>query len=432
MSLDSNKDNPTADRAVSRRHMLSMLSTSVMGTVFAGWDPVPAPGEEQGNQTDSDLGIGPTGGQWPAPYNDDNSEYRDPVPAPNEETGASRETNEPIEEPSETTLKSEPSEPDSSTTESHASNEPVTETVIDLREKGLQPGDRIGRYLNRYLEKNTTVVFPAAEYKWRGGGFPDEFKNTILRAEGGQAVFRIPNGMDGTVNVRVTGGGEQSSWIQNITFRGKKGKGSFFRPWVTDRNTSIVFDSVKMPDGGINGPHSNAYFVPRRHAGTIEFRNCRVEGFPDNGIYASAPGRKGRSHNNGNVKVIGGFYRNNNVANVRVGGNGSVVRGITSIQDEHAISTSKHSYKRFQRGIWAKDIAKNTVIEDCELVQSIDSGYAIRLGGGHGGEKSSGMVRDCHIENNTRHPPIVVKAGNWHSSGNRFSGSGDQEPKGLK
>jgi hypothetical protein len=430
MSQDNDPANPTADKPVTRRRVLSTLGPVLGAGIYAEWDPAPAPGEEKENQTDSDHDVGPTGGQWPAAYDDDNSGYDDLAPAPNEETETTGEAYESVEEP-ETTDEPEPSETETTPSENRSSSEPVTGTVIDLRDEGLQPGDRIDRYLDRHMGKNTTVVFPAAEYEWRGGGFPDAFDHTILRAEGGQATFHIPKGLNSTANVRVIGGGEQSSWIQNITFRGKKGKGSFFRPWSTDRDSSVVFDSVKMPDGGTRGPASNAYFVPRRHTGTIEFRDCRVEGFTDNGIYASAPGRKGRPHNNGNVKVIGGFYRNNNIANVRVGGRGSVIRGVTSIHDRKAISTSKHRYKVNQRGFWAKDMARSTVIEDCKLVQSIDSGYAIRLGGGHGGEKSSGVVQNCRIENNIDQPPIMVKAGDWRGSRNRFSGSGEQRPKGL-
>jgi hypothetical protein len=62
-------------------------------------------------------------------------------------------------------------------------------------------------------------------------------------------------------------------------------------------------------------------WVGGQHRGQITIQNCRLEEFGNNGIYGSrCPGT---------VKVVGGFYRNNNVCGVRLGGGGNVIRGVT-------------------------------------------------------------------------------------------------------
>jgi len=55
--------------------------------------------------------------------------------------------------------------------------------------------------------------------------------------------------------------------------------------------------------------------------GTVRFENCRFEEFGNNGLYC------GRTP--GNVQVIGGTYRNNNIANVRIAGDGSYIENAT-------------------------------------------------------------------------------------------------------
>ncbi|KTG26912.1 hypothetical protein AUR66_15525 [Haloferax profundi] len=55
--------------------------------------------------------------------------------------------------------------------------------------------------------------------------------------------------------------------------------------------------------------------------GTIRIEDCHLEEFGNNGIYAS--------RTSGNVEVVGGLFRNNNVASIRISGNGSYVSGAT-------------------------------------------------------------------------------------------------------
>ncbi|RDZ44513.1 hypothetical protein C5B91_18415 [Haloferax sp. Atlit-10N] len=55
--------------------------------------------------------------------------------------------------------------------------------------------------------------------------------------------------------------------------------------------------------------------------GSIRIQDCHLEEFGNNGIYAS--------RTPGDVEVVGGQYRNNNVASIRISGSGSFVDGAT-------------------------------------------------------------------------------------------------------
>lgn len=85
--------------------------------------------------------------------------------------------------------------------------------------------------------------------------------------------------------------------------------------------------------------------------GRMTFRDCHVEGFPNNGLYVS-PSR-------GPVRVLGGTFANNGIANVRVGAN-SVVRGVTVRGD-----TTDSRFANM-RGIWARK-GRNIRIENCDI-----------------------------------------------------------------
>ncbi|WP_411968989.1 hypothetical protein [Haloferax sp. YSSS75] len=55
--------------------------------------------------------------------------------------------------------------------------------------------------------------------------------------------------------------------------------------------------------------------------GNIRIEDCHLEEFGNNGVYGS--------RTSGNVEVVGGVFRNNNVASIRISGNGSFVAGAT-------------------------------------------------------------------------------------------------------
>lgn len=103
------------------------------------------------------------------------------------------------------------------------------------------------------------------------------------------------------------------------------------------RDDSVVdglFPVVRDPDGvgvvknlvskkgsawGHYGDGRAGIYVGSMNRGTVKVVDCQLEEFGGPGIYATATP--------GNVQVIGGTYRNNNVASIRIGGEGSFVDG---------------------------------------------------------------------------------------------------------
>ncbi|MFB6164755.1 MAG: right-handed parallel beta-helix repeat-containing protein [Haloarculaceae archaeon] len=134
---------------------------------------------------------------------------------------------------------------------------------------------------------------------------------------------------------------------------------------VTDRDGRGVVERLRLPDGGatVGGLYPPGCFVGPITRGRLTFRDCRIEGFPNNGLYAS--GAKGPTD------VIGGTYRNNDIANVRVSGD-SLVRGV------HVRNDASPADYRNMRGIMLRN-GRSARVENAtiELADVTDSDGAI-------------------------------------------------------
>ena len=143
---------------------------------------------------------------------------------------------------------------------------------------------------------------------------------------------------------------------------------TYFGPllfWVTDPDAHGLVENVRLPDGGGEIPGGPVgMYVDRAHKGTITIRNCRVEGFPDNGLYASnvsAPGV---------VQVEGGYFANSNTAQVRLGSPGSYVK------NAHVAVTETFGSEGYSpidmRGIRVAD-GGGVEIKNCHVHMSADA-----------------------------------------------------------
>jgi hypothetical protein len=90
-------------------------------------------------------------------------------------------------------------------------------------------------------------------------------------------------------------------------------------------------------------------------------------GFPNNGLYGSGPGQDGGGE--GAVKVEGGLYKNNNIANVRLGTPGSYAQNVTVVVDQQPPANDAGAVN--VRGIRLRDHS-DILVEDCDI--SIDYG----------------------------------------------------------
>jgi len=149
---------------------------------------------------------------------------------------------------------------------------------------------------------------------------------------------------------------------------------------VFDEEKTLTFKDVLMPEGGAFGEPVNdaagGWYIHSDTAGTIRFIDCEASGFPDNGIYASAPGES--EGEGGTIHVEGGRFRDNNVASVRIGGNGSSVRDatfvfenpdsdFTGVRGVYARNGSGHVVEnnRFETASGVSDVSHITVTSEC-------------------------------------------------------------------
>lgn len=249
--------------------------------------------------------------------------------------------------------------------DSEPSNLSRFENVVDIVEAGADSSgqDPINDVLQSVVEDNTAVVFPNGRYKIdqyeledaTNVGFVAETNAnpTLVPAKPAAEIedymfIRIErvrdfllegfdfdyreDGYGGSIHIIADG----DFTVRNVRVRGKMpdetlpNNPAAFRFEVRDKESSALIENLVARDGGHDGGNAVGMYVGRDHAGSMTFRDCVIENFPNNGLYASSPGRVSDG-SDGIVHVEGGLYKNNNIANVRIGSTGSTVRDVTII-----------------------------------------------------------------------------------------------------
>lgn len=174
--------------------------------------------------------------------------------------------------------------------------------------------------------------------------------------------------------------------IRDVSIEGRfdGGRGAV-RVDVTDPNGSGVVSGLSLRDGAVTDSTATGCYVGDEHRGSIAFNDCRIEGFPDNGLYATPE--------HGQVVVEGGYYANNGVANVRVR-NGSVVRGVRVRCDVGDRKLENMRGIRLSNDAPTADTGP-TVVEDVvvEMVDVTGSDGAITLAS----EVAAAEIRDATV-----------------------------------
>ena len=169
--------------------------------------------------------------------------------------------------------------------------------------------------------------------------------------------FTLDNTASGcapTVVMRASDGLE----VRDVTKRGyHDGDNTAFGFAVTDATGTGVVERLRIPDGSIPVKPVGVYV---QGEGTITFRDCHVEGFGNNGLYASMA--------DGPVHVEGGRYVDNDRANVRLGSPNS------SVRRADIVARAADPMPRNARGVRFSDGPGPVLIEDCH----------IRMAGGRG------------------------------------------------
>jgi hypothetical protein len=233
-------------------------------------------------------------------------------------------------------------------------------TVVDAVENGADPDgeEPITDFLTTHAGDDTLLSFPAGEYRLEPTDLSG-YRHLGIAAAGSERPAFVASGdrclgsgesyllFDGVEDllidrihldltddsvggiVRVNAAGDAT--VSNVTAAGGcDGQIALFRFDVLDADATAL---VRNLDIGArdDDEYLTGVYVGKSHAGELRFRDCTVQAFTDNGLYASAPGLSDGA--GGVVHVEGGTYRNNNIANVRLGSVGSTAVNVESISD---------------------------------------------------------------------------------------------------
>ena len=304
------------------------------------------------------------------------------------------------------------------------------ETVVNAVAAGADPNgeELVNPILDEYAGDDTLLVFPDGTFLLEPITLSDYDRLGIVSDRGADPTFVAADGncidggssyvhlenvadllLDGIAFdftgdetggiVRITATGDAT--VRDVSARGEcAAQIAMFRLDVLPEAATAIVENLQITNQSTDS-WLTGVFVGKKHAGDLIFRNCSVEGFTDNGLYASAPGLADGA--DGIVHVDGGTYRNNNVANVRLGSAGSVARGVTSISDSPPPSDGEVTANA--RGFRLRS-GHGQLIDGCEV--QITGGSRFTHGGIVFHETNGGArVQDTRVEIDRDETPAI-------------------------
>ncbi|WP_255194935.1 right-handed parallel beta-helix repeat-containing protein [Halorarius litoreus] len=216
------------------------------------------------------------------------------------------------------------------------------------------------------------TLIPGDDYNeevWLGGSEPRD-----VRIEN----FTIDNTADGvTPQVDISYYGDLL--VRNVEKAGyHDGPGIAFTFQSIDGSGQGYIEGVSAPDGG------DSVGLYLQGEGAMTIRDCRIEQFNNNGLYASnvdAP-----------VTVEGGLYRNNNIAQVRLGSEDSIVRNATIAATDDLFGDDPGTVN--MRGVRIADGPGPVTVDNCDVTMAGCQGSGGIVTAYDGG---SLVVRDTQI-----------------------------------
>jgi len=169
-------------------------------------------------------------------------------------------------------------------------NPPNPGTTVNLGNEGLSEGEAIDSYLENYWNSGTHVQIPGGTYSLSSGSSlnisasSDAWLEGVDEGNGAQVTLT-----GGSQNCSITANGCNVR-VENITMSGSVDSDRI-RPSATTSGSTLTFIRFERPDGvSSDGDDAEGMFVPNTHAGELWLVDCWIEGFADNGLYASVPG----------------------------------------------------------------------------------------------------------------------------------------------
>jgi hypothetical protein len=231
-------------------------------------------------------------------------------------------------------------------------------------------------------------------------------------------------------------------YVGNLRIRGMMGDGADGLSVAVGEGGTAVVERYVARDGSEFDSASHGLFVHESHAGELFVRDSHVWHWSDNGLYGSSPGYQGdfrgssdADRGNGAVHVQGGSYKNNNIANIRLGTTGSSVKGAV-VQTAPGLngdawdsrenpiqprSGTEPSPVVNSRGIWLSN-REGMVVENVDISLGIGpSSGAIVVTGSAGAT----AIRDTRVQTDVEAPALWVGAGDGaiRVRGSSFTGS---------
>ncbi len=251
------------------------------------------------------------------------------------------------------------------------------ETVVDVvGDAGADPNgeESIVPLLKEHVGDDTLLYFPQGRYLMDGLWMHERFTNLGIVGDGATIVPRdgyndylfvlgLPDaGSSGLlfegfefdftasrnthprpIQVQIDDG----FVVRNVAARGTSGTARFD---ATREGGEGLVRNLGLADGGLE-PNPVGVLVGPENRGKVTFRDCHIEGFPGNGLYASP--------SKGPVHVLGGTYANSGIANVRVS-------GPTVVRDVHVRCNRAPDGFRNMRGIRLRN-GRSAVVENCRI-----------------------------------------------------------------
>ena len=236
-----------------------------------------------------------------------------------------------------------------------------------------------------YVDDNTRLEFPDGRYRI-GQLITYDVENFQMVGTGDATL--VPGSKTESVETWIGG-----SFVRDLTFEGFTLDTEGYAPTVgfgahsglvvkdiekigaqTDSSTAFGFaiweadgygliENLQARDGDVFDDSVGATCVYHKGRGNTTFRNCKIEGWSDNGLYACDA--------KGSVTVLGGYYANNNICQIRLGSAGSTVQSARIRVDEPRGSNSN------MRGVRISDGGGPVDVVDCDI--------EMRRGQGSGG-----------------------------------------------
>lgn len=300
--------------------------------------------------------------------------------------------------------------------------DPPGTNYINLYDKGLRDGDNIKSYLETWVQNGNEVHIPAGTYN-QTSGISISANNASIVGDG-EVILQRPNGASGCDFQLLCSSGELE--LRNVTFKGKTQEKSALYPKGTTTDGTVTIRLVKIPDGGLENSTSVGIFVPIGHKGKVYIIDTHVYNSANNGIYASAPGKQSGGH--GEVHVLRGLYKNNNIAGVRIGSSKSSIKNVVVVNDALAPS---HPNGRNQRGIWVRSDGYNIEINNCDVTKTISSGIPIAINA-ESNNVGGGSVTNCRVRNDDANDDALrFNSGTWTADNIHITGTGSYTIDGV-